>query len=126
MKKILFIIFTLLISIVTIRTIAIAQAIKIPERAMMKHISGMNIGETRWTVPWAICVDADRTGWLMPDSPVELLGPGGTVQLKITRTKNGFVAELYDYRDWSFEVSARPCPHNFPVIEFSGVNYINN
>lgn len=99
-----------------------AQAVKVSPHRIAKTINDMIPGESAWTVPWAICVDADRTAWLYPGLTVDSFGPFGTVQVKITKTKDGkgFTAELHDDPDWKFSISDRPCAHTYPVVEMSG------
>ena len=99
---------------------SLAAPAKMPERAFARHASDMSVGESAWTVPWALCIEADRTVWINPSFSVDGASPGGTIQLKITRTKSGFTALLHDYPGWKFDDVSESCPHELPVVELHG------
>lgn len=72
----------------------------IPDDKMEKQIAGLAIGESAWTVPWAIELDAGQRAFLNTHFS-QHENPGGTVQLKVTRERDGWKAELYD-REYKF------------------------
>lgn len=86
----------------------------LPESAESRTIAGMLVGETAYTVPWAMWVDSDRRLWLNPRYDRHTRR-GGTVQMRIRRTSRGFVVHgapghAYDIGSgWS---------NGLPVVEF--------
>lgn len=62
---------------------------KLPERMVEHTIERMAVNEVAYTMPWAMWVDLDRTGWLHPQYPAHPYS-GGTADMMIVRTKDGF------------------------------------
>lgn len=62
---------------------------KLPRSMKQETIADMGIGESKYTVPWAMWADEDEELWLTPEF-VAYDEPGGTVQMRITRTEAGF------------------------------------
>lgn len=52
-------------------------------------LENMQVGETRYTLPWGMRVDADLECWLHPKYPANCF-PGGTVQMRVERRKDGY------------------------------------
>ena len=74
---------------------------KLPIRKIKKRIVDMIAGETGFTVPWAMWIDGDNECFLNEAFSIEA-SSGGTVQLKITRVKNGYIAFIHDVDyEWS-------------------------
>lgn len=68
---------------------------KLPQDKEENTIGKMKVGETGYTVPWAMWVDKERNCWLNEDYTIHK-GRGGTVQLKIERLKEGYIAYIND------------------------------
>lgn len=61
----------------------------LPEDMEETTIASLQTGETAYIVPWAMCADQDRKLWLTASHTAHR-SPGGTVQMRIERTENGF------------------------------------
>lgn len=73
-----------------------------PKSLLEKEIADMQVGDTGWAVPWAMCVDEDRQCWLNGKYTIHE-APGGTVMMYIAHTALGYEVDLgkcNDYR-WS-------------------------
>lgn len=64
----------------------------LPEKLRQRVITDLQDGESSWTVPWAMSADQDGRLWLNPDYSIS--EPGGTVQLKVTKTAGEFVVDV--------------------------------
>lgn len=62
---------------------------RLPDRFFQRTIDGMWVGSQRYTVPWAMWVGMDGCCWLHPRYSVHK-HPGGTVEMLIERTDDGF------------------------------------
>jgi len=56
-------------------------------------IANMSDGDVRWTVPWAMMVNEQGDCYLNGQMSAHD-GPGGTVQMRVVRTGDGYVVEL--------------------------------
>lgn len=64
---------------------------KLPIRFLDQNtLANMSVGESRYTLPWAMWVDSDMECWLHPDYPAER-STGGTVQMRVKRTRDGYI-----------------------------------
>ncbi len=68
---------------------------KFEDKSQLKN---MKVGESGYTVPWAMWVDLDGNCWLNENYTIQGT-PGGTVQLKITRVTEGYIAHINDMKD---------------------------
>jgi hypothetical protein len=64
------------------------QAI-LPEDMEEATIDSMSTGESGYTVPWAMWVDAERNCWLHPKYTIHH-APGGTVQMLVQLRTDGY------------------------------------
>jgi len=65
----------------------------LPAELEEKTIKDLRIGESAWTMYWAVWVDRKRQCWLHPDYPAHDV-PGGTVATRVTRQTDGYLVEL--------------------------------
>lgn len=72
---------------------------RLPEIFLEDTIAKMRVGDAGWSVPWAMGVDADRKCWLDPAYTVHD-SPGGTVEMRISRTSDGYVVEVPRTNRW--------------------------
>lgn len=62
---------------------------KLPDNFIDRNvIKYMKDGEERWTLPWAVMVDADMNVWINGEYPAER-SPGGTVKMLIRKSQDG-------------------------------------
>ena len=96
----------------------------LPEHLEEVTIKDMIIGESGYTVPWAMYAERDGTLWLNGDYMFEK-EPGGTVEMKIERVNGGYKVDIRRVdeksRRWSstgpgFFGSFKPVP----VVELVG------
>ena len=75
--------------------------VKMAKAKIEKTIRELPIGESTWTVPWALYLDGDQECWLNGAYTQHAI-PGGTVQMKVTHTAAGYVCDITrcDYK-WS-------------------------
>ncbi len=65
----------------------------------------MAVGQWGYVVPWAMWLDADGNAYLN-EAYTYSDCPGGTVQLKITRTYNGYIAHVAEMKsDYKWQKS---------------------
>lgn len=82
---------------------SIRQAL-LPEDREQETIGGMRIGQTGWTVPWAMWADKSRSCWLHPEYPIRE-APFGTANMPVKRDADGYHVNLcgvdskWDLRD---------------------------
>lgn len=87
----------------------------LPDNAAVEtHLRDMQVGDTGFTVPWAMSVDRDRKCWLRASYPIDPQ-PGGTVQMRVTRTQDGYHAWLVD--DYAYDPDELPAFEFLPVVE---------
>ena len=65
----------------------------LPETHDEPTIGAMLLGESGYAVPWAMWVDGERRCWLHPSYTIHP-DRGGTVQMRVTRTEDGYEAWL--------------------------------
>lgn len=65
----------------------------LPEDMEEDDIFHMQIGASGWTVPWAMWCDRKRRLWLHPSYTI-YREPGGTVQMLVVRTPDGYEVEV--------------------------------
>lgn len=66
------------------------QQVCLPEELEHKDdIAEMVVGQTGYTVPWAMWVDEERRCWLAPDCPLTP-HPHGTATMQVTRDDEGW------------------------------------
>jgi hypothetical protein len=65
----------------------------VPEDRVEKELADLQVGESTWAVPWAIAITDDRKCYL-DVSFHQSDSPGGTVEMRVTRTKDGWTAEV--------------------------------
>ena len=92
----------------------LSPAPSLPMPHVRRLIKDMAIGESGYTVPWAMQVDTTRRGRLNPDYPVDP-HPWGTLQMRIMRKVDGWSVVIPDGEQWT------PRPYasvtGVPVIE---------
>lgn len=92
----------------------------LPDALESRSLSSMSIGETGWTVPWAMWVDRQRRCWLNPGFLAES-DPGGTVEMKVELRDDGY--HVWPPRGTRYSISAElgsdaAQPHpRLPVVE---------
>lgn len=90
------------------------QAI-LPEHMEGPSIDGMMVGESAWTVPWAMCADSNRALWLNGAYPI-YREPGGTVAMRVERRSDGYHVWRVEGHRYHLSVSP-PQPSEVPVAE---------
>ncbi len=93
----------------------------LPEDRETPTLDQLAPGESTYTTPWAMWVDLDRKGWLHPGYKAHPV-PGGTVQMKVTRTKDRYTVDLTQCKGYDWKPTSDPCyagPHGewIPVAE---------
>lgn len=76
---------------------------RLSENLEQRYLKDMAIGESTWTVPWALWIRASRTVWLNTNTTADE-EPGGTVCMKVTRTCTGYdidITDVYESYDWN-------------------------
>ena len=82
-------------------------------------ISNMRVGQIGYTVPWAMFVDAERNCWLSEHYEFSY-EPGGTADMLVERTKDGFRVKTAHGSDYRWTPSAGGSESNsIPVIKVS-------
>jgi len=79
-------------------------------RNLGRTIADLKVGETGYSVPWAIDFDLDQNPYLDLGMSIHKT-PGGTVQLPITRTGDGledFDIDIREVKDYEWHPSNRP------------------
>lgn len=67
----------------------------------LNTIANMKVGEVGWVVSWAMKVDMDGECYLWSEYTVSK-EKAGTVQLKIKRVEDGFIAYIHDVKDTKY------------------------
>jgi len=62
------------------------------------QLKNMKVGDSGYIVPWGMWVDMDGNAWLNENYDFDPV-PGGTVQLKVTRVVDGYIAHIHDMND---------------------------
>ena len=73
---------------------------KLPDRLKQKTLANLKVGESAYTVPWAMKADLDGNLWLSTHFSANKR-PGGTVSMLVARGREGWscdVSECKDYR----------------------------
>lgn len=76
---------------------------KVPKSMVQKTLAGMLVGESAYTVPWALHVANDRSATLDVDMPAHTQ-PGGTVSMYVTRVGD---------KKWTVDLSKVPNDYVF-------------
>jgi len=71
---------------------AIKQAL-LPDELREKTLADLEVGDSAWTVPWAMWVDNSNRCWLHPDCSASVYG-GGTLQMLVARRAHGYSVGL--------------------------------
>lgn len=80
----------------------------IPAPLVAKEVRDLEVGESGWTVPWAVAVDpASGRGWIAPRYEVSPEG-GGTAQLLVGRGRNGVWIDIRRVSPNDFHQLAMP------------------
>jgi hypothetical protein len=79
----------------------------LPEAYESPSIDSMLEGDTFFTVPWAMWVDRERRCWLHPGYIIHE-EPGGTVEMLVTRTADGFVVDISGVEDHKWGLEEEP------------------
>jgi hypothetical protein len=97
---------------------------RMPEAMCEKTIADLRIGEGTWALPWAMLVDNDRCCWLQPEF-AQNSRPGGTTEMRIERTKEGFVVDISrcGYHRWHKD---SPSPNCLPIVKLNGIGRMND
>ena len=61
----------------------------LPGEYVEHTLANLRVGESTWTVPWAMDVDDERRCWLTPSFTGHPT-PGGTVQMLVERREDGY------------------------------------
>lgn len=80
---------------------------KMPEEFCDRTLGSLTVGETAWTMPWALWVDSERDCWVDPNMIFQDHSSGCTI--KVTREIGGFEVELKgcNYR-WTITHGYKP------------------
>jgi hypothetical protein len=81
-------------------------------------IAAMEIGETRWTVPWAMSADRERRLWLRGDYTADQTpgGPGKTTNMRVWRDVDGWHVDASRCRsDERWSTSGPPMQAWLPI-----------
>ncbi len=65
----------------------------LPARLRERTLADLNVDESAYTVPWAMKADLDGNLWLSTHFPTRNVS-GGTVQMLVTRTRNGWACDI--------------------------------
>lgn len=68
---------------------------KLPETRKIGKIRNLQIGESRFTVPWAMIIDESNNCYIQLDFNA-CEDRGGTAQLKVILTDGGYICEIND------------------------------
>ena len=97
---------------------------KLPASLQAEKISDLMIGEECWVVPWAMYADKDCLLWLNSEYSIHY-DKKGTAQLKIKRTRSGFIVDISECPNHSWACSGPLYTTYFeglPVVELKGIN----
>ena len=61
------------------------------------QLKNMKVGQSGYIVPWGMWVDLNGNCWLNEDYEFDST-PGGTVQLKVTRVVDGYIAHIHEMK----------------------------
>lgn len=103
---------------------------KLPDFLEQRKLSDLMIGETVWTVPWAMFADDDGDLWLYGNFSYHE-GPGGTVSMKVSKTGSGYVVDISECKDyrWSRDGESSAVMvkkgNSIPVTKLKGHSVVN-
>jgi len=86
----------------------------LPAEAFERTIADLRVGESGWTVPWAMDHDEERRCWLNPRHTISQ-EPGGTVQMQVARREDGYHVWLAP--DYRYHPNSNPGKGYLPVVE---------
>lgn len=66
---------------------------RLPEDLETPSLRGIEIGQSAWSVPWAMEVDSERRCWLKATFTGHK-DSGGTVSMLVRRVEEGFIVDL--------------------------------
>jgi hypothetical protein len=88
--------------------------VTMPERFIQKTIRDLSIGEQTLTVPWALYLDDKRQCWLNGNYSQHSM-PGGTVQMKVTHTEQGYVCDISRCKEYAWSDGSGPAAWGDPI-----------
>lgn len=86
------------------RMFGLTQA-TLPEDMEEDTLDSMLTGESAYTTPWGMWVDAERQCWLHPAYPAHKR-PGGTVEMRVERRQDGY--HVWPPRGYKYKPSSEP------------------
>lgn len=75
---------------------------RLPEDIRQREIKDMSLGEVAYTVPWGMYADHDGVLWLHGGYSISD-SPGGTVQMKVMRTADGYKVDITRCSDFRWD-----------------------
>ena len=93
---------------------------QLPETCRKRTIAEMDIGESAWTVPWAMSADHHAKLWLRGDYLIELT-PCGTACLLVRRADDGWHVDASMVEDFTWSVGENLHPAWQPLRVTSAV-----
>lgn len=76
----------------------------LPDHLLERELKDLKVGESAWTVPWAMYVTEDRRCWLHGGYSA-FDQQGGTVQMIVTHTKDGYIVDVSYCRDHGWHIT---------------------
>ena len=81
----------------------------------------MRIGESGWTVPWAMTVDGRRSLWLHAEYTYDS-EPLEAAQMYVARIDGGFLVDVSRCKDHRWTPRSSEWGNDLPVIELRGID----
>lgn len=79
----------------------------LPSKFLEPTLSSLKVGQTGFTVPWALRVDGDRLLWLKPSYWISS-HPHGTASMEVQRLEDGYHVRLPKNHRWSIQEGFEP------------------
>ena len=67
---------------------------KLPTHLHRHTLADLRVGQSTWTVPWAMYAEPDGTLYLNGNYSLHSDAPGGTVQMQVLRGPDGFIVDI--------------------------------
>lgn len=83
------------------------QNAKMPQQFLQKELGDLKIGESCYTMPWAMWIDLEGRCWLNPRYPVDEK-PRGTVKMYVFRKQAGYYVNIWNCKDHGWQRVKQP------------------
>jgi len=80
---------------------------RLPKHFIQKTLRDLAVGESAYTVPWAMSVDSEGRAWLSLGFPAED-SPFGTAAMLVERCEDGYGVNLWHCRDSKWNAESIP------------------